>query len=309
VSGVAEWHINADEPSEIDYNTNFKTAGQLVSMYAPDQFRMSDHDPLVVGLDATNAQPTADAGGPYSVDEGSAVTVSATGNDPDGGAVTYGWDLDDNGSFETPGQSVSFDATALDGPSSHTIKVRVTDNSGLTAVSSATVNVVNVRPSATFNAPSSVFAGFSFTLSLTGPSDPSQADTAAGFKYQFDCGGGYGALGTSSTASCPTSATGTLNVRGKIVDKDGGSHEYSAQVTVTVTYASLCTLTRQLVTKADVAQGLCDKLSTAAAADASGDTKKRDAALAAYRNQLDAQTGKSVTAANATLLKSLSKSL
>lgn len=51
VTGVAEYHINADEPSVLDYNDDFKSAGQIVSLYAPDQFRAADHDPIVVGLD------------------------------------------------------------------------------------------------------------------------------------------------------------------------------------------------------------------------------------------------------------------
>jgi uncharacterized protein len=50
VTGVTEWHINADEPSVLDYNTNFKSAEQILSLYAPDQFRISDHDPVIVGL-------------------------------------------------------------------------------------------------------------------------------------------------------------------------------------------------------------------------------------------------------------------
>jgi len=50
VTGVTEWHINADEPSILDYNTNFKSAEQILSLYAPDQFRVSDHDPVIVGL-------------------------------------------------------------------------------------------------------------------------------------------------------------------------------------------------------------------------------------------------------------------
>ncbi len=51
VTGVTEWHINADEPSVLDYNTDFKTAGLIASLYAPDQFRIADHDPVIVGLD------------------------------------------------------------------------------------------------------------------------------------------------------------------------------------------------------------------------------------------------------------------
>jgi len=53
VSGVAEYHINADEPSVLDYNTDFKTPNLQALLYAPDQYRVSDHDPVVVGLNLT----------------------------------------------------------------------------------------------------------------------------------------------------------------------------------------------------------------------------------------------------------------
>ena len=53
VADVAEWHINADEPAVLDYNTEFKTPGQVASLYAPDEFRISDHDPVLVDLDLT----------------------------------------------------------------------------------------------------------------------------------------------------------------------------------------------------------------------------------------------------------------
>jgi predicted extracellular nuclease len=50
LAGAAEWHINADEPTDLDYNTDFKSAAQIANLYAPDAFRASDHDPLVVGM-------------------------------------------------------------------------------------------------------------------------------------------------------------------------------------------------------------------------------------------------------------------
>ncbi len=50
VTGAEKWHINADEPTVLDYNTEFKSAGQVTSLYAPTQFRASDHDPVIVGL-------------------------------------------------------------------------------------------------------------------------------------------------------------------------------------------------------------------------------------------------------------------
>ena len=46
------WHINADEPDLIDYDTSFKRDAQD-AIYAPDAFRSSDHDPVIVGLEMT----------------------------------------------------------------------------------------------------------------------------------------------------------------------------------------------------------------------------------------------------------------
>jgi hypothetical protein len=141
VTGVGDYHINSDEPSVLDYNDDFKSAGQIASLYNADQFRVSDHDPVLVGLDL-NGPPTVDAGGPYTVAEGSSVAVSATGSDPENDTRAYAWDLDNNGSFETPGQSATFSAATLSAPGTYTIKVQVTDQAGNTATDTATVNVI-----------------------------------------------------------------------------------------------------------------------------------------------------------------------
>lgn len=59
VTGADKWHINADEPTVLDYNTEFKTANQITSLYSADQFRSSDHDPVLVGLNLnSNEAPT-----------------------------------------------------------------------------------------------------------------------------------------------------------------------------------------------------------------------------------------------------------
>ena len=50
VTGVTVWHINADEPDLIDYDTSFKGPNQD-AIYAPDAFRSSDHDPVIIGLE------------------------------------------------------------------------------------------------------------------------------------------------------------------------------------------------------------------------------------------------------------------
>ncbi len=50
ISSVTEWHNNADEPRVLDYNTEFKSAEQINSLYNADPYRASDHDPVIVGI-------------------------------------------------------------------------------------------------------------------------------------------------------------------------------------------------------------------------------------------------------------------
>ncbi len=137
VTGVVDWHINADEPDVLDYDTSFKPTAQD-ALYEPNAYRSSDHDAVLVGLDLTNLPPTVDAGGPYSTGVNVPVQVSASGSDPEGKPLSYAWDLDNDGSFETPGQSVEFMSTI---PGIYTILVQATDIEGLTAVDQTYVAV------------------------------------------------------------------------------------------------------------------------------------------------------------------------
>jgi predicted extracellular nuclease len=240
ITGAADWHINSDEPDIFDYDTSFKPPAQD-ALYEVNPYRTSDHDPVVVGL-IPNAPPTADAGGPYTVSEGGSVTVSASGFDPNGDSLTYAWDLDNNGSFETPGQSVSFSAATLDGPSSYTIKVRVTDTGGLSATSQATVNVQNVAPTvaAPVVSPEPSTEGSSATGSATF-TDPGPSDGP--FVCTVNYGDGSGDLaGVVSANTCNgpahTYATaGSYTVTVKVTDKDGSTGSNSTTHAVIYNFA------------------------------------------------------------------------
>jgi len=61
ITGVVDWHINADEPDLIDYDMTFKLPAQD-ALYASDPYRASDHDPVVIGLDLDyQMKPIAEA--------------------------------------------------------------------------------------------------------------------------------------------------------------------------------------------------------------------------------------------------------
>jgi predicted extracellular nuclease len=59
ILAARHWHINADEPISLAYPLAHKSKAQQQTFYAPDAYRSSDHDPLVVDLamgdDATAA--------------------------------------------------------------------------------------------------------------------------------------------------------------------------------------------------------------------------------------------------------------
>jgi uncharacterized protein len=59
VAGVTEWHINADEAIVMDYNVEFKSAGQIISFYGAGPYRSSDHDPVIIGLNLIPSYPVS----------------------------------------------------------------------------------------------------------------------------------------------------------------------------------------------------------------------------------------------------------
>ena len=46
VTGVATWHINADEPRFVDYNEEYNPE----QLYKANPYRSSDHDPVLIGI-------------------------------------------------------------------------------------------------------------------------------------------------------------------------------------------------------------------------------------------------------------------
>ncbi|MET0578319.1 MAG: ExeM/NucH family extracellular endonuclease, partial [Ilumatobacteraceae bacterium] len=53
VTGADIWHINSLEPPAADYTLEFNDP----ALYEPDEYRSSDHDPLIIGLDLVTPPP------------------------------------------------------------------------------------------------------------------------------------------------------------------------------------------------------------------------------------------------------------
>ncbi|WP_158616958.1 DNRLRE domain-containing protein [Corallococcus exercitus] len=85
--------------------------------------------------------------GPYRVVLGQSITLKATGADPEGQPLTYAWDLDGDGVFESPGQSVLFTAPSQAPVGLQTVRVQVTDTDGNSAQAETSVErIINHPP-------------------------------------------------------------------------------------------------------------------------------------------------------------------
>jgi hypothetical protein len=62
IKGLDTWHINADEPDILDYDTTFKQLAQD-ALYEDNAYRASDHDPVVIGF-VPNEAPVCSAAFP-----------------------------------------------------------------------------------------------------------------------------------------------------------------------------------------------------------------------------------------------------
>lgn len=180
---------------------------------------------------ASNQPPSATAGGPYTVAEGSTVMLSGSGADPNGDALTFAWDLDGDGSFELDGNSAIFSAANLDGPGSVNAMLRVCDSAGACTADLASIQITNVAPSLTVSG-LPVTATEGSVVNLSGSvSDPGTADTHS-WSWSLLWNGGAMASGFGPTFSFTVPEDGTYAVTVTVTDDDGGSVTQTHTLTI-----------------------------------------------------------------------------
>jgi PKD repeat protein len=227
-----EWDLNYD-------GTNFTSdaTGQTVSNIWPTYgvyqvaLRVTDKDGgtgLNLAQVDVNSSPVAGAGGPYSGDEGSQITLTGSGLDTDSDTFSFAWDLDNDGEFETPGRVVTH-VWPDDGL--YPVSIRVDDGRGGLATAQATVSINNVAPSADAGPDQTLFEGA--VVSLAGAAADPGADELT-YEWDFNYDGitfNVDSVGQSATTSYPNGPA-AFTVALRVTDDDGGSALDTLLVTV-----------------------------------------------------------------------------
>ncbi len=230
-----EWDCTANGSYE---TSSASPTGSTCTYGAPGTYtlrlRVTDDDNAtdidLASVTVTNTAPTANAGGPYTVNQGAALSMNGGGSsDPDGSIIQYAWDCTNNGVINVTSGSPTAATCTYAGVGSFTIRLRVTDNNGATATNTTSVSVTNTLPTAN--------AGGPYTAGI--PNVPLPLDGSGSFdpdgsvvSWQWDCtnDGSFDANG--QFASCTYSAGGGYSLRLRVTDDDGGVNEQITTVGV-----------------------------------------------------------------------------
>ncbi|MBU2676265.1 MAG: cadherin-like domain-containing protein, partial [Gammaproteobacteria bacterium] len=181
-----------------------------------------------ITLTTLQAPPVADAGGPYSGDEGSGITLDGSGStDADDDIVAYEWDFDGDDAYnDASGVNATYNAVAS---GVYTIGLRVTDGAGASDTATATVTVNNVAPTADAGGPYDGLVGIDVVLDASASSDPGNDIVA--YDWDLNNDGSYDdASGISTTFN--SAASGAFLVGLRVTDADGAIDAATATISV-----------------------------------------------------------------------------
>jgi len=182
-----------------------------------------------ISIHVENNPPTASIEEIREITEGSSLFLTGIGNDPEGGPVQFFWDLNNDGIFETAGQTAPF--FAVDGSKSQSVLLQTTDSCGDSTITSAMITIQNVPPTVSdITAPIDPLLVNSMVSVSASFTDPGTFDTHTALWNWGDGSSSDGTItesnGNGSTASTHSYTTpGIYRITLTVTDKDGGTDQ------------------------------------------------------------------------------------
>ena len=190
--------------------------------------------------------PQAVPGGPYSGDAGAAIHFTGSANDWGNDAITYQWDFDDNGTYETTGQEANHTWADF---GDYAVGLKVTDAQGGIGTATVSVEVKKIPATIVLSNLNQTYDGAPKPVTVTTvPSGLSVDVTYDGSTTPPTNAGGYTVAAVITSPNYSGTAGGTLVIAraASTTDVAGGTFTYDASphpATVTVTGAGGLSLT------------------------------------------------------------------
>jgi len=233
-----EWDLDGNGTFETDTGLT-KTVTKMYPDQAtlPVKMRITDNEGNIALMTKTiivTKSPVASfTATPVSPVTGETVMLDgSTSADPDGTVVRWQWDLDGNGTFERDTGANPKTTTNFAAPGEKTVRLRVTDDRGATAIAAKVIIAANHAPKAAFNPPSPAIAGNPVTLDGSPSSDPD--GTVAQYAWDLDGNGSFETGPTSTPTTTHTFANpGSYNVGLQVKDNLGLTDMIAKVINVT----------------------------------------------------------------------------
>jgi subtilisin-like proprotein convertase family protein len=235
-----EFDLDNDGDFEVDngtlatYDASFGTRGNY-----PVHVRVTDDDDktgtatiLVHVTQAPIASIVAAPSSPLSQED---VTFDGSGSaDPDGPPLTkYEWDLDDDGTFERDTGTTASTTTQYATPGVRTVRLRVTDQDGASAIDTLDLTVQNRTPTASYTKPAPAIVGSPASFNAAASSDLDGSIDK--YEWSFDGDDTYEVDAGANPATTHTfGASGDMTVKLRVTDDVGGTAVLAQTVRVTL---------------------------------------------------------------------------
>ncbi len=179
----------------------------------------------------SNNKPTADAGGPYNGQTNSDITLDGSGSsDSDGTVVSYRWDWENDGTYDTSWSSSPTATHAYGSAGTRTVTLQVKDNDGATDIDTAqviitesdskpTAEIITINPSQTIYGTTIFFYGIA----------KDYQGTIVSYHWRSSING---TLSNEQRFSTATLRVGTHTIYLKVQDSNGWSEEDSATIVI-----------------------------------------------------------------------------
>ncbi|MEK6921974.1 MAG: PKD domain-containing protein, partial [Nanoarchaeota archaeon] len=205
-----------------------------ITLTVTDNDGLTDTDTITVkrfylGFPGFDFDPSADCGGPYSATLGDSIAFDGTGSEFGGGAVTFAWDFENDGTIDSTEEDPTYTYTA---EGTYDVTLTVTDDEGdidtCTTTATITALIINAAPDVDCSVlPTTGTVDEEITLTV----DATDSDGTIA-QYDWDFGDGTTDSTTTDSTIYTYTRADTYTVTVQVTDDAGETAQCTQDITI-----------------------------------------------------------------------------